>query len=207
MDLNEDGLQSTADSLRSINKEVDVLILPTNVSEESEVISTVAKAQSHFGRIDYVVQSAGLNQRPRALLHETEMANFDRVVNVNMRGLYVMQREIVRAARTQDAPVHGQRCSIVNIASISGIQPTPNLVPVSADVLSEYLLKSSLGLMPLQYAASKAGVIALTKGDAQAYIAEGIRVSAQELPCSTPSSDSDMSTRSTAFAQELFSHP
>lgn len=129
--MNAEGLEETRKLLQAINGQAIVETYPTNVSQEDEVIASVDKAYKHFGRLDYVVQSAGLNQRPRALLHDTEMVNFDRVFSVNTRGLYIVQREAVRRMRNQTLAENGQRGSIVNIASISGIQPTANLVPVS----------------------------------------------------------------------------
>lgn len=129
--MNRGGLEETVRLLQAINSKVDAQVYPTDVSQEQEVIQSIDAAYQYFGRLDYVLQSAGLNQRPRALLHDTEMVNFDRVFSVNTRGLYIVQREAVRRMRGQKALEHGQKGSIVNIASISGIQPTPNLVPVS----------------------------------------------------------------------------
>lgn len=129
--MSHSGLLETTKQLQAINSDVDVKIYLTDVSQEDEVIKAIEAAYSHFHQLDYVVQSAGLNQRPRALLHETEMVNFDRVFSVNTRGLYIVQREAVKRMRGQSASETGQKGSIVNIASISGIQPTPNLVPVS----------------------------------------------------------------------------
>lgn len=131
LDMNASGLEETHKSLQAINSQVEVKIYSTDVSQEEQVIKAIDGAFTHFGQLDYVVQSAGLNQRPRALLHDTEMANYDKVFSVNTRGLYIVQREAVKRMRGQKASQHGQKGSIVNIASISGIQPTPNLVPVS----------------------------------------------------------------------------
>lgn len=139
LDMNATGLEETRKSLQGINSQITVQIYPTDVSQEEQVIKAIDAAYSHFGRLDYVVQSAGLNQRPRALLHDTEMANYDRVFNVNTRGLYIVQREAVKRMRGQKASETGQKGSIVNIASISGIQPTPNLVPVSSDVVRAWI--------------------------------------------------------------------
>ena len=130
--MNHGGLEETAKQLQAINSNVDVKVYLTDVSQEEEVILAIEGAYRHFHQLDYVVQSAGLNQRPRALLHETEMVNFDRVFSVNTRGLYIVQREAVKRMRGQSASQTGQKGSIVNIASISGVQPTPNLVPVSS---------------------------------------------------------------------------
>lgn len=141
LDLNPEGLEKTVQKLQAVNRKVDVQVYPTNVVQEDEVIQSIDKAHKYFGRFDYVVQSAGLSQRPRALLHDTEMVNYDRVFNVNTRGLYIVQRETVRRMRGQSTPEHGQKGSIVNLASMCGIQTSPDLVPVSQDGYVSLLAK------------------------------------------------------------------
>lgn len=132
LDMNETGLEATASQLRGIEPTVDVKTFSLDISQEKAVVEAISSAYAHFGRLDYVVQCAGMNQRPRAPLHDTEMENFDKVFNVNTRGLYIVQREVVRRMRGQELPDHGQRGSIVNISSNSAVQPTPLLVPVGS---------------------------------------------------------------------------
>lgn len=165
VDLSLEALEVTKSLLEKTSATpttLQIVLLPTDVSSEVEVDAAISKAAEVLGRIDFCVNSAGLNQRPRARLHETTMESYDRVVNVNMRGLYLCQRAQVRQMLTQPLlPTRecdvGRRGSIVNIASISGIRPTENLTP---------------------YAASKAAVITMTKGDSQAYAHHGIRINA-----------------------------
>jgi NAD(P)-dependent dehydrogenase (short-subunit alcohol dehydrogenase family) len=133
LDLNEAGLRTTEEQIKAINAKAEVLLLPVNITEESEVVRVVQAAGQRFGRLDYVVQCAGLNQRPRALLHETEMVNYDKVMDINLRGLYMVQREVVRIMLKQTTPVHGQKGSIVNISSNAAVQPMPRLVPVGSN--------------------------------------------------------------------------
>ena len=75
---------------------------PADITDEDAVRILINRAFDELGRIDFIVQSAGLNQRPRALLHETEMKNFDIVMAVNLRGLYMVQREAVRRMVKQE---------------------------------------------------------------------------------------------------------
>ncbi|KAI5475872.1 3-oxoacyl-[acyl-carrier-protein] reductase FabG [Pseudohyphozyma bogoriensis] len=146
----------------SASATLQILLLPTDVSSEIAVDSAVASAAKEFGRIDFCVNSAGLNQQPRALLHETTMEAYDRVVNVNQRGLFLCQRAQVRQMLSQPLiPTRdcdaGRRGSIVNIASNAGISAKPHMTP---------------------YAASKAAAITITRTDSQGYAAEGIRINA-----------------------------
>lgn len=97
-----DGVRQEG-SIRGNVNPLEVLLLPTDVSDEEQVVSAVRQAFERFGRIDYAVQSAGVNQRPRALLHEMEMKSYDSLLNINLRGLYMMQRELVKVMRTQSS--------------------------------------------------------------------------------------------------------
>ncbi|KAI5479971.1 3-oxoacyl-[acyl-carrier-protein] reductase FabG [Pseudohyphozyma bogoriensis] len=164
VDLVLEGLEATRTLLEAeaggASSALQVVLLPTDVSSEVAVDAAVAGAAQEFGRIDFCVNSAGLNQRPRALLHETTMDAYDRVVNVNQRGLFLCQRAQVRQMLAQPLlPTRacdvGRRGSIVNICSISGLRPTNNLTP---------------------YAASKAAAITITQADSQSYASQGIRI-------------------------------
>lgn len=149
MDRNLDGLEDTKQRLVALHSNADVLLQGLDVTAEEEVIRSMNTIQEYFGRIDFVVQCAGLNQQPRAPSHQTEMANFDKVVNVNYRALFMVQRECVRKMLVQDRYVplshvllgkrlivafrrgkYGSRGSIVNISSVAAYKGLPNMTPV-----------------------------------------------------------------------------
>ncbi len=111
--------------------------------------ATVAAAFKDMGRLDILVNNAGITRD--TLLMRMSDADWDAVLSVNLKGTFLFSRAVAR-------PMMKQRTgSIVNIASIIG-------------------LIGNAG--QCNYAASKAGVIALTKSSAKELAARNIRVNA-----------------------------
>jgi 3-oxoacyl-[acyl-carrier protein] reductase len=121
-------------------------------------------AQAAFashGRIDILVNNAGVLGEVKPIW-ETTPENFQRVLQVNLFGTYLVTRSVVglmrhQAPRSTDAGGHPLRGHVVNIASIQGKEGMP---------------------MASAYSASKAGMIALTKSVARDTATDGIMVTA-----------------------------
>jgi NAD(P)-dependent dehydrogenase (short-subunit alcohol dehydrogenase family) len=129
----------------------DALALAADVAAEADVDRYVAAAVNRFGRIDLHHLNAGIAGTV-APLPDIAAEEFDRVVAVNLRGVFLG----LRAAFRQYA-VQGTGGAIVTTASISGLRGASDLVP---------------------YHASKHGVIGLTRGAAVYGGPLGIRVNA-----------------------------
>ena len=131
-----------------------------DISDPAFVESFFSAVLQQYGRIDYVVNVAGImgNNQPTT---ETSHEDFDRINNVNYRAVFLCsQSALKRMLKQEPLPPHSpnrspQRGSIVNIASQLGIVGRPS-APA--------------------YCASKAAVIALTRADAIDYAVHGIRV-------------------------------
>lgn len=84
-----------------------------DVSDEAQVTEFVRAAQEHFGRIDCLINNAGVMTRP-APITEMETRKFDYTIAVNLRGAFLMCKAVVPVMERQ----HGG--SIVNVSSMVG---------------------------------------------------------------------------------------
>ena len=126
-----------------------VKCLGVNVSDAAGVKSAVSAAIEEFGRIDILVNNAGITKD--SLLMRMSEEDWDAVLSVNLKGTFLFTKAVSRPMMKQKGG------AIVNIASIIG-------------------LIGNAG--QCNYAASKAGVIALTKSGARELAGRNIRVNA-----------------------------
>ncbi len=142
-DLNEAAAIAVAD-------EVGGIAIRTDVSKGADVADMAQTAMTQWGRIDILVNNAGITHR-KGNLEDVSEDEFDRVLAVNAKSVYLTAREIVphmKAAGTG---------AILNIASTAGLSPRPQLN---------------------WYNASKGWMITATKTMAVELASAGIRVNA-----------------------------
>jgi NAD(P)-dependent dehydrogenase (short-subunit alcohol dehydrogenase family) len=136
-----------------------------DVSDPASVDRAVAEVARAYGGLDVLYNNAGIGPPDDALVHELDEAVWDRVMGVNVRGMFLCSRAAIRVML--DAPTP-RRASIVNTASIAGLVGN-STVPASA------------------YTVSKGAVMALTKQIAVSYAQDGIRCNAMcPGPIETP---------------------
>src|ERR1043166_1848595 len=75
------------------------LVVQADVSDEDQVKQMFAKTLEAFGRLDVMVNNAGI-QKPTPS-HELEAADFDRILGVNLRGPFLCSREAIRPFLTR----------------------------------------------------------------------------------------------------------
>jgi glucose 1-dehydrogenase len=126
------------------------LIVQADISKEDQVRGMFSKVIDALGRIDVLVNNAGI-QKPTPS-HEVELEDFDRVLNVNLRGAFLCAREAIRHFLAR-----GGGGVILNNSSVHEIIPKPKYLP---------------------YSISKGGMENLTKTLALEYASQGIRVNA-----------------------------
>ena len=147
-DIAEDGATAAAERLsEGGGKAVGVA---ADVISPDEVRALVDRALESFGAVDVLVNNAGITG-PDAPLWETTDEDWEKVLGLNLTGVFYCCRAVVPHMRERGSG------AIVNVASISGKEGNPNMIP---------------------YSVSKAGVICLTKALAKEVIHDGVRVNA-----------------------------
>ena len=123
----------------------------TDVTSESQVAALMSKVMTDYGHLDVLVNNAGI--AIEAPLQETTVADWDRVMAINVKGVFLMCKHAFgpMTAAAAEAP------SIVNISSIEGLAANP---------------------MHAVYGASKGAVTSLTQNTALEYGQHGIRCNA-----------------------------
>jgi NAD(P)-dependent dehydrogenase (short-subunit alcohol dehydrogenase family) len=141
--------QETLDLVRQAGGEG--FFVQADVSRSADMEKLVAQIDATYGRLDYAFNNAGI-EGLFAQIHEQTEENYDQVMNINVRGVWLsMKYEIPLMLR------QGGGCAIVNNSSIAGLCGFEN---------------SSI------YGASKHAVIGLTKSAAMENATRGIRVNA-----------------------------
>ena len=90
-DINADGLASSIKQLKEKFPNVQVLPLTVDVRKSEEVKSSIAETVKAFGRLDVAVNNAGIGGSGRRT-HEIEDEEWERVVDVDLRGVYRCQK-------------------------------------------------------------------------------------------------------------------
>jgi 3-oxoacyl-[acyl-carrier protein] reductase len=128
--------------------------LRVDVAKAADVRLMMETAELHFGRIDILVNNAGVTHLPQPL-EEVSEDDFDRIVAVNMKAIYLAMREVVPRMKANAPGAKGIRGVVLNMASTAGVSPRPRLG---------------------WYNASKGWVITATRANAVELAPSGIRV-------------------------------
>lgn len=123
----------------------DVLVLACDVTDEEEVADAIAQGAAAYGPVTGLVNCAGIARDIPA--EKTTVETFRQIVDVNLTGSFILCRAALDAM--------GDRLSIVNIASVSGIRANAGRVA---------------------YGASKAGVVLMSQVLANEWGGHGVRV-------------------------------
>ena len=153
LDIDEATLAATAELFKSAG---GVLCLHCDVADPASVNAAIAQVHAQFGRIDALVNNAGIAVfKP---IGETTYEEWRAVLSVNLDGAFLCTQACVPYMLKNDgnsgSSGHGQRGAVVNIASISGLRAST---------------------LRVAYGTSKAAIVALTKQQAIELGNAGIR--------------------------------
>ncbi len=150
IDLDPEGLAETERTVLAATPGAELLTVTADVSRDAEVADYVEQTRAHFGRVDGLYNNAGIEGR-QAPTEDYDLAVFDRVIDINLKGVYYGMRHTLPHLKAQGSG------AIVNVASVGGIRGVPN---------------------QLAYVASKHAVVGMTKVAAIECGVHGVRVNA-----------------------------
>jgi NAD(P)-dependent dehydrogenase (short-subunit alcohol dehydrogenase family) len=143
-DLDRDACEDTVDAIRSGGGQA--LAIPGDAADEAVVIDSVADIMRAHGRIDVLVNNAGIS----VVAPAEDFVAWDRVLRTNLYSQFFWSRAVANAAM-----IPAGRGAIVNVASIAGLAAVPNQIG---------------------YVVSKHGIVGLTRSLAVEWGRHGIRV-------------------------------
>jgi 3-oxoacyl-[acyl-carrier protein] reductase len=147
-DIDGDAAAETAERLNSSGLSTSAYAV--DLTETAQVDRMVEDAVAQYGCLDIMVNNAGIAGRAAPITEQTD-EDWARVIALDLTAVFTCCRAAMRHMRPRRSG------AVVNIASISGKEGNPNMVP---------------------YSTAKAGVIALTKAVAKEVALEGVRVNA-----------------------------
>ncbi len=104
-----------------------MLVVPTDVTDEAAVAAMVHKTVAKFGRLDVVFNNAG-TAAPPAPIDELPVADWRRVIDTNLTGVFLVAQAAFRAMKAQN-PQGGR---IINNGSIAAETPRPHMAAYTA---------------------------------------------------------------------------
>jgi 3-oxoacyl-[acyl-carrier protein] reductase len=146
-DLGKDILSKAQDKLKDLGFEVRTDVV--NVTDSSQVQKVFGAVESELGPVDVLVNNAGITRD--SMLHKMGEDAFDQVIDVNLKGVFLVGREAARRMRERGGGV------ILNTSSVVAHQ-------------------GNIG--QTNYAATKAGVVSFTRTWAKELGPKGVRVNA-----------------------------
>ncbi len=146
-DNNADKLRSAVAELQKAGDEVRSFTV--DISNEQNVAHAYEEVTGHFGRVDIMINSAGIVGATNTSILDYSVDDFDKVYRVNLRGAFLMSKYALQAMVKRE---YGR---VLLIASIAGKEGNPFMSG---------------------YSATKAGVIGLVKGLGKEFATKGITV-------------------------------
>ena len=147
-DAIEGGVQACVASINGCQHSNRAVLVQADVADEQAVDRMFKEVHGEFGTVDFLVNNAGIQIAQPS--EELDVAAFDRVLSVNLRGAFLCAQQQIRQLLADDRPG-----SIVNVSSVHQLIPKPKF---------------------LGYSVSKGGMQNLTRTLALEFAGRGVRV-------------------------------
>jgi NAD(P)-dependent dehydrogenase (short-subunit alcohol dehydrogenase family) len=145
LDIHPGGVETTVAHIREAGGQA--IALPCDLRDPDAVRAAVARLAETFGAVEVVAHNAAV--MPAGTVHQTRLEDWDAIFDVNVRGGYLVCREVIPSM------LERQRGSIILMASVTGILGLPGIAA---------------------YSASKGALIALARAMSTDYARYGVRV-------------------------------
>jgi 3-oxoacyl-[acyl-carrier protein] reductase len=143
----EDAAREVGERIKGLGR--DVLLLKGDVTDAGNVRRMVGEIEDHYGRLDVLVNNAG-SMVARATLADMEEDVWDRVMDVNLKSVYLCSQAVLPVMKRQGG---GRIINMTSVSARDGGSPSS-----------------------LAYSTAKGGVSTLTRAMAKDLVADGIRV-------------------------------
>jgi 2-dehydro-3-deoxy-L-rhamnonate dehydrogenase (NAD+) len=147
LDINADLLEKTVANFKE--KGINVIGIQTDVASEASVIAAMTQVETTFGKIDIMVNCAGIVGPTSTKITDYSVEDYDKIYSINLRGSFLMTKYAIKAMEKHN---YGR---ILLLASIAGKEGNPGMTG---------------------YSSTKAGVIGLVKGIGKEYATTGITI-------------------------------
>ena len=131
------GVQAVADEISAMGRQS--LAVAAHARKPDELEQMVQAVMDRFGRIDILVNNAAANPGMGPLI-ETDTALFDQIMETNLRGYFVVSRQVGRVMRKQ------RNGAIINISSAGGVSPAADLGPYCISKAAINMLTKAMAL-------------------------------------------------------------
>ena len=116
-----DSVVDAVSTLRSLG--ADVLYCRADVASTDDKARMLKEIDAHFGRLDVLVNNAGVAPEVRADITEASEQSFDRLININLKGPYFLTQAVANWMIKTKGTVPNFRGVIINVSSVAGWLP------------------------------------------------------------------------------------
>jgi 3-oxoacyl-[acyl-carrier protein] reductase len=128
-----------ADRAEPLARDIGAVFVEADVSRDADVRKMIDAAVERFGRLDVLVNNAGAPQPPTPVADTTE-SDFDRLMAVNAKAIFLAARRAVPIMRRQGGGI------IINTVSVAAIRPRPNLAAYNSSKGAALVMTKSLAI-------------------------------------------------------------